>query len=217
MSNVSQILIVDDHPVFRSGLRSFIDSELKMHVVGDVSNGEAALEFLKDHSIDVVILDLDMPKMNGLEFAQTVVKQKIPVEIIILTMHKEEELFSRAMALGIKGFVSKENAITEISEAIRTVIEGRYYVCSMFSHYLISRSGPPTPLSDKVTGLELLTTAERKVIKLIAANKSTKQIAEELFISPKTVENHRTNICIKLGLHGSHALLRFLIENRSLL
>jgi DNA-binding CsgD family transcriptional regulator len=87
----------------------------------------------------------------------------------------------------------------------------------MFSHYLIRRSGPPPPLSDKVTGLELLTTAERKVIKLIAANKSTKQIAEDLFISPKTVENHRTNICVKLGLHGSHALLRFLIENRSLL
>ncbi len=118
-----QILIVDDHPVFRSGLRSIIESEKKMHIVGDVSNGEVALEFLKDHSIDVVILDLDMPKMNGLEFAETVAKQNIPVEIIILTMYKEEELFSRAMDIGVKGFVSKENAVTEIAEAIRAVTE----------------------------------------------------------------------------------------------
>ena len=102
---IIHILIVDDHPVFRSGLRSIIESEQKLHIVGDVSNGEVALEFLKDHSIDVVILDLDMPKMNGLEFAEVVAKQKIPVEIIILTMYKEEELFSRAMDLDRKSVV----------------------------------------------------------------------------------------------------------------
>ena len=140
VTKIIHILIVDDHPVFRSGLRSIIESEQKMHIVGDVSNGEVALEFLKDHSIDVVILDLDMPKMNGLEFAETVAKQNIPVEIIILTMYKEEELFSRAMDLGVKGFVSKENAVTEIAEAIRAVIEGRYFVSSMFSNYLVRRS-----------------------------------------------------------------------------
>lgn len=217
MSNDIHILVVDDHPVFRSGLCNFIESEPGMHIVGDVSNGEEALKFLKDHSIDVVILDLNMPKMNGLEFAKAVTKKKIPVEIIVLTMHKEEELFSRAMDIGVKGFVSKENAVTEIAEAIRAVNGGRYYVSSMFSHYLIQRSDPPPALSDKLASFELLSTAERRVIKLIAENKSTKQIAEELFISPKTVENHRTNICIKLGIHGSHALLRFLLENRSIL
>ncbi len=217
MSKDLNVLIVDDHPIFRRGLRTIIESEQKMHVVGDVADGEAALAFLNDHPIDVVILDLDMPKMNGLDFAQAVLKQDNPVEIIILTMHKEEQLFSRAMDLGVKGFVSKENAATEIAEAIRSVAKGRYYVCSLFSHFLVRRSGQTVSQSKKATGLDQLTVAERRVIKLIAENKSTKQVAEELFISPKTVENHRTNICSKLGIHGSHALLRFLLENKSIL
>jgi DNA-binding NarL/FixJ family response regulator len=217
MSKVINILIVDDHPIFRRGLRHIVESEQGMHVIGDVSDGEAALEYFEKHSIDVAILDLDMPKMSGLDLAQTLAKKRNPVEIIILTMHKEEQLFSRAMDLGVKGFVSKENAATEIAEAIRAVIKGRYYVCSIFSHFLVRRSGQTIVHAKKSTGLDQLTEAERRVLKLIAENKSSKQVAEELFISPKTVENHRANICAKLDIHGSHALLRFILDNKSLL
>jgi DNA-binding NarL/FixJ family response regulator len=217
MKNEINILIVDDHPIFRRGLRTIVELEQNMCVVGDVADGEAALEFLKSHTTDVVILDLDMPRMNGLEFAQAVEKKNIQVEIIILTMHKEEQLFNRAMDLGIRGFVSKENAATEIAEGIRAVVEGKHYICAMFSNFLFHRSGDSSAHPKQATGFDLLTMAERNVLKLIAENMSSKKIAEQLSISPKTVDNHRTNICSKLNIHGSHALLRFLLENKSLL
>jgi DNA-binding NarL/FixJ family response regulator len=217
MNKEINILIVDDHPIFRRGLHNIIELEKNMHVIGDVGDGEAAIEFLKDHTVDVAILDLDMPKMNGLEFAQTVEKRNIPVRIIILTMHKEERLFNRAIDLGVLGFVSKENAAAEIARGIREVAKGNNFVCSMFSDFLIQRGGYRSTYPKQATGLDLLTMTERKVLKLIAENMSSKNIAEKLSISPKTVDNHRTNICAKLSIHGSHALLRFLLENKSLL
>jgi DNA-binding NarL/FixJ family response regulator len=217
MNKDINVLIADDHPIFRKGLRDIIELEQNMHVVGDVADGEAALEFLKDHSVDVVVLDLDMPKMNGLELAHAIGKKKIPVEIIILTMHKEEQLFNRAIDLGVRGFVSKENAATEVCEAIRTVVKGEHYVCSMLSHFLMRRHGIHPIQPKKAAGYDLLTVSERNVLRLIAKNMSSKEIAEELSISPKTVDNHRTNICSKLNIHGSHALLRYLLDHKSLL
>jgi DNA-binding NarL/FixJ family response regulator len=217
MKKIIDILIVDDHPIFRRGLRAILEPESSINIVADVADGEIALEFLKDHSVDIVILDLDMPKVNGFEFAQAVARQNIPVEIIILTMHKEEDIFSRAMDLGVRGFISKENAATEIAEGIRSVMKGKFYVCSMFSHFLVRRSGTISTHPKQAVGIEQLTASEHRVLKLIAENKSSKQIADELAISYKTVENHRTNICAKLNIHGSHALLRFLLENKSLL
>jgi DNA-binding NarL/FixJ family response regulator len=217
MKKELQILVVDDHPIFRRGLRNIIELEQNMRVIGEAPDGEIALEFLKNHPADVVVLDLDMPKMNGLEFARAAGEKNIPIEIIILTMHKEEQLFNKAMDLGIRGFVSKENAATEIAKAIREVTQGKAYVCSMFSSILIQRSGYVSGRGKKVPGLDLLTSAERNVLKLISENLSSKNIAEKLSISPKTVDNHRTNICAKLNIHGSHALLRFLLENKSLL
>ena len=217
MKKEVNILIVDDHPIFRRGLHNIIELESNMKVVGEASDGESALEFLKNHNADVAILDLDMPKLNGLEFAQIVNKRKIPIEIIILTMHKEEQLFNRAMNLGVRGFISKENAANEIAEGIRAVMSGQHYICSMFSNYLIRRREQQLGRPVHASGLDLLTTTERILLKLIAENLSSKEIAERLSISPKTVDNHRTNICTKLNIHGSHALLRFLLENKSLL
>jgi DNA-binding NarL/FixJ family response regulator len=217
MNKEINILIVDDHPIFRRGLHNIIELEQNMCVVGDVADGEAALEFLKDHTVDVVILDLDMPRMNGLEFAKAVEKKNIPVEIIVLTMHKEEQLFNRAMDLGVHGFVSKENAASEIADGIRAVMKGKLFVCSMFSSFLIRRSGFRSSHPKQSIGLDQLTATERIVLKLISENLSSKEIAEQLSISPKTVDNHRTNICKKLNIHGSHSLLRFLLDNKSLL
>ena len=217
MNKRINILIVDDHPVFRKGLCDILESEKKLHVVADVADGESALDVLKKHSIDVVLLDLDMPKMNGFDFTQAVIKQNIQVKIIILTMHKEERLFARAMDLGINGFISKENTASDIIDCIHTVINGRFYISSMFTDFLVHQNGGHTGKIDQASGFHLLTPTERRVLRLIAENKNSKQIAKELFISPKTVENHRTNICAKLNIHGTHALLRFLLENKSFL
>ena len=208
------IFIVDDHPVFRRGLRSVIESEKGMVVAGEAADGESALSYLLKHRVDVVVLDLDMPKMDGLDLAKSLAKRNIESSILILTMYQEPQLIRRARELGITGFVSKENAATEIPPAIRAVAGGKFYACPLLAPFITSEKSPTmhdigSPL------LHRLSSSEQRVLKLIAENKSTKQIAMQLLISPRTVENHRTNICSKLEIHGSHALLRFLIENKS--
>ena len=215
MKNVIRILIVDDHPIFRKGVRTIIELEQDMKVVGDVADGHAALEFLGNRSADVVLLDLDMPNMDGLEFTRVIKEKKIPIKILVLTMHKEEQLISSAMELGIRGFVSKENAAVEVAKGIRAIMKGESFVCTVFSDFLVRQQNYQARKNSQVTRLESLTPAERNVLKLIGENLSSKEIAERLFISPKTVDNHRTNICLKLNIHGSHGLLRFLIENKS--
>ena len=215
MKHLIQILIVDDHPIFRKGVRTVIELEQDMEVVGDVADGNAALEFLESNSADVVLLDLDMPNMDGLDFTRAIKEKKIPVKIMVLTMHKEQQLISHAMELGIRGFVSKENAVVEVAKGIRAIARGESYVCSVFSDFLVRQQNYQAGIAHQVTRLELLTTAERNVLKLISENLSSKEIAERLSISPKTVDNHRTNICVKLNIHGSHGLLRFVVENRS--
>ncbi len=215
MKNRINILIVDDHPIFRRGLRDILKRENKVNIVADVADGIDALNVVKNQKIDIIILDLEMPKMDGFVFMNSIKHQKIDAKIIILTMHKEKELFDRAMELGVKGFVNKENAISDIVECIHAVMNGKVYVCSMFKDLLERKNNGQTTKHSYMADLALLTSTERKVLKLIAENKSSRQIADELFISTKTVENHRTNICSKLNLHGTHALLKFLLEHKS--
>jgi DNA-binding NarL/FixJ family response regulator len=130
-------------------------------------------------------------------------------------MHKEEELCNRALDLGAKGFVLKENAVEEIVKAIAAVAGGEHYLSPTISSYLVRRHSRAELLAAKKPGLEDLTKAERRILKLIADKKTSRAIAAELFISPRTVEAHRANICAKLELHGSHSLLQFALENRS--
>ena len=135
----------------------------------------------------------------------------------MLTMHKEEEIFNRALDFGAKGFVLKENAVEEIVKAIITVAAGEHYLSSSISGYLVRRRSRAESLAAQKPGLDDLTKAERRILKLIAEKKTSRQIGAELFISPRTVEAHRANICAKLELRGSHSLLQFALENRSAL
>ena len=156
-----------------------------------------------------------MPRMNGLEFAEAVQNKKIPVEIIVLTMHKEEQLFNRAMDLGIHGFVSKENAATEIAEGIRAVVEGNALCLFNVFKFPFSAEWLSVRHIQSMQPDSIFSQWQNEMcLRLIAENLSSKKIAEQLSISPKTVDNHRTNICSKLNIHGSHALLRFLLENK---
>jgi len=209
------ILIADDHPIFRKGLIDVLLVDKTLKVVGEAADGTAALAFLHDHPVDIAILDVDMPNMGGLDVAKAARREQIKVDVIILTMYKEESIFNKALDLGVRGYVLKENAASDIVQGVKTVAEGKHYVSPTISDFLVRRSKKQTTRLKDGPNLDLLSPAEHKVLKLIAANKSTKEIAEELYVSPKTVENHRANICSKLDLHGSHALLRFVIENKS--
>jgi DNA-binding NarL/FixJ family response regulator len=210
-----KVLIVDDHPLFRSGLRQVVESDSSLELVGEAGDGEVALQLIQDKKPDVAVLDVNMPGLNGFEIARKLQLKRVPTRIIILTMHKDEDTCNRALDIGAKGFVLKENAVGEILKAIAAVAGGEHYLSSSISGYLVRRRNRAETLADQKPGLDDLTKAERRILKLIAEKKTSREIAAELFISPRTVEAHRANICAKLLLSGSHSLLQFALENRS--
>lgn len=209
------VLIVDDHPLFREGLRQVIVADPRFELIGAAGDGETALRSIQEKKPDIAVLDVNLPGLTGLELAQKLQNQRLPTRLIILTMLKEEDVFNRALDLGVKGFVLKENAVEDILKAIITVAGGEHYLSSSISGYLVRRRDRTESLAKEKPGLDDLTKAERRVLKLISMKKTSREIAAELFVSPRTVEAHRANICSKLQLRGSHSLLQFALENRS--
>lgn len=206
------ILIADDHPIFLKGLKEVIEMEEGFKVVAQAVNGQAALFALQTNKVDVAVLDIDMPRMNGLEAAEKMLQLKPQLPILLLTMHKERAPFLKALEIGIAGYVLKENAVTDVVNAIYAVVQGGNYISPDMSAYLLRK---PTKTSDSVVEdrLNLLTTSERQILQMISMYKSSREIADELFISEKTVSNHRMNISKKLNLTGKNSLLRYAIEH----
>ncbi len=212
-----RILIADDHPVFRKGLVDIISTDNRFLVVGETGDGAQVIKLVNEVTPTVLLLDLNMPGSNGLDIAESMRDLNIDTKIIVLTMHKEEAVFNRAMDLGVRGYVLKESAVNDILESIKAVVNDKYYISPMISKFLINRKNKSEAVLLENPGLKELTLSESKILKLISENKTSKEIADIMFISIRTVENHRMNICNKLRLHGSNALLKFAIENKSYL
>lgn len=212
-----KVLIVDDHPLFRQGLRQVVVADRRFELVAEAGDGPTALQLILEKKPDVAAIDVNLPGLSGLEIAQKLQGKKLPTRIIILTMYKEEETFNRALDLGVHGFVLKENAVEDILNGIAAVAQGEHYLSPSISGYLVRRRSRADALASRKPGLEDLTKAERRILKLIAEKKTSREIGAELFISPRTVEAHRANICAKLELKGSHSLLQFALENRAAL
>jgi DNA-binding NarL/FixJ family response regulator len=214
MSEWVNVVIVDDHPLFRSGLRQILENHPRYKIVGEAATGLDALRLINEKKPDIAVLDVNLPELSGLEVVQKLQESHSKTQVIILTMHKEEALLNRALDLGVMAFVLKENAVENILGALDAVTKGEHYLSPSISGFLVERRSRTELLLSKKPGLEDLTKAERRILKLIAENKTSREIAKELFISPRTVEAHRANISGKLGLHGSHSLLQFALENR---
>ncbi len=215
MNSRVKTLIVDDHPLFREGLRQLISTEPRFDVVAEATNGLDGLNQAEQCKPEVLILDISLPGINGLEIARRLQANRSTAKVIILTMHGDEELFNKAMGLDVKGYVLKENAVHEILNCLKTVAGGGYYLTPSMSACLLRRRGRLEALEAAQPSLQDLTTAERRILRRVADNRTSKEIAKEFCVSFRTVESHRAHICAKLGLHGSHRLLQFAIEHRA--
>jgi DNA-binding NarL/FixJ family response regulator len=215
MSNEITIIIADDHPIVRKGLREIIEEESKFIVLAEVKNGQEAIEAIGKFNPMVTILDFAMPVMNGFEVAREIRLRKLTTEIIFLTMHHDEDLFNEALDLGAKGFVLKDSALEDIVECIKAVAASGHFTSHALTSFLINRSRRAINLTEKQPSINDLTPTERRVLRLIAENLTSKEIGEQLFISPRTVQKHRSNICGKLNLHGSHSLFKFALQHKS--
>jgi DNA-binding NarL/FixJ family response regulator len=209
------VFLADDHPVFRQGLRQVIETDAQLQVIGEAVDGQEAIKKISETNAQVAVLDVDMPNGNGFEVARALKQKRVPVEVVFLTMHKDERFLNAALDLGVKGYLLKDSAVTEIIAGIRAVAAGEDYVSPALTTYLLKRSRRAAQLVAEKPALDRLTPTERRVLALLGDYKTSKEIAAELFISIRTVERHRANICEKLDLHGAHALIKFATENRS--
>jgi len=211
MSEPIRILLVDDHTVLRAGLRALLDAEPDMEVVGEASTGEEGLEQAKKLKPDVVVMDLSMPGMGGLEATRQIAALDLPTRILVLTMHAEEEYLLAVLEAGGSGYVKKTSADEDLTNAIRTVARGEVFLYPSAAKLLLQgfrvRGEPSEP-----DPLEKLTEREREVLSYTAEGFSSSEIGEKLFISPKTVDTYRSRIMVKLGLNHRSELVRFALR-----
>ena len=217
MSEKTTVLIADDHPIVRQGFVKVIERDPSFKVIAESGDGERALQLLLELKPDIAVLDISMPDMSGLEIIKQVGTDSLPTKFVILTMYKDPEYFDAAIDMGVKGYILKESATGELLNCLRIVSRNQYYISPLLSGYLLERDAKIKSLNNRMPALSKLTKAERRILKLIAENKTSREIADDLCVSPRTVQNHRTNICNKLGLKGHNKLLLFAVQNKSLL
>jgi DNA-binding NarL/FixJ family response regulator len=213
MSSEIRVVIADDHPIFRAGLKQIIESSPRFKVVGDAPDGQTALRLIEELRPDVIVLDINMPLLDGLETVNEIRQRRLPGEIVFLTMHSEEAMFNKALALGVKGYVLKDSATTDLVNCLNAVSGGQSYTSPAITAYLFKRAARRSDSAQP--GLADLTPTERNILRLIAAYKTSKEIADELHIHYRTVENYRSSICAKLNLRGSHALIKFALQHQA--
>src|SRR2546423_3857391 len=161
-----RVLIADDHPVFRAGLKQTVEAEPRFTVVGDAADGQTALRLIEELKPAVSILDINMPALDGLEVARVIRQRRLPGEIIFLTMHSEEEMFNQALSLGVKGYVLKDSVVTDIINCLNAVSAGQSYTSPAITSYLFKRAARQRDAATQLPGLNSLTPTERNILRL---------------------------------------------------
>lgn len=206
-----KILIADDHQMFRDGLKLVLKTDESFELIGEAENGEVAIKLVNELNPDVVILDINMPKKNGIEATKIIKSKNKNAKVLILTMHENETFVRDAVNAGVDGYILKISAMNELIRAVKKVFSGKSY----FPESVI-RSVLDEYKKQKTMGVTInkeLTNREREILYHIANGKTSQQIAKELFISYHTVSEHRKNILKKLNLKNTADLIRYSIEN----
>lgn len=214
MDDRTTIVIAEDHPFFLEGLRRVLEKAGSVAIVGDAADGPAALGQIRSLKPHLAILDIGLPRLNGFEIVRAIRAESIPVEIVLLTIHDDEDMFETALQLGVKGYLLKDCTDTELLRCINAVSSGQHYASPSMTSYLVKKTQRVEQFAEQTPGLRLLTPHERTILRLIAQDKTSKEIARELGIARKTVDAHRSNICRKLEIHGQHVLTRFAVRHR---
>lgn len=213
---INKVLLADDHTLVRAGIKSLLKNMHGFEVVAEADNGRDALKLADQHKPDLVLLDIAMSELNGLEVASRLSRDLPEIKIIILSMHSSEEYVLQALRAGASGYLLKDAAPTELEIALRAVIRGETYLSPSISKHVVDDylrrvSNKKSELSDE-TGAAELTSRQREILQLIAEGNSTKEIAEKLILSVKTIESHRIQLMERLGIHDIAGLVRYAIR-----
>ncbi len=206
----TRVLLADDHHIIRQGLKSLLEEKAGMEVVGEAANGRTVIDLAEELKPDVIVMDVAMPHLNGIEAARRIVARNARAKIIALSMHTDRRFVGSMLEAGAQGYLLKDCAFDELEKAIQTVLAGRTYLSPRVADVVVDayvRGGGPT------VGAEQLTEREREVLQLIAEGKSTKEIALALHVSVKTIETHRRNLMLKLDVHSVAELTKFALRS----
>jgi two-component system response regulator NreC len=210
-----KVLIADDHPLVAEGIKNSIVTHENIVIVYMAKNGREALDYIEENLVDLALLDIDMPEMNGIQCATEILKHHKEVKVLMLSMYQEKSMIKKLIDLGVKGYLLKTIPTHELIDAIQTIHGGGEYYGEEINQTLLTddRDTPIKPLIEKSPLVEELTKREKEIIKLVTQGLTNSQMGEKLFISPKTVDTHRTNIMKKVGVNNVAGLIRFAFQN----
>jgi DNA-binding NarL/FixJ family response regulator len=209
-----RILIVDDHAVVRRGVRSLLESEKGFEITGEATTGREAVDMARRLQPDVVVMDLSLPELNGLDATRQILKDSPRSEILVLTMHHSEELARDVLQAGARGYVLKSDADQSLIAAVNSLREHKPFLSSKVTEFVLDDYLRRTDALDEALTHEAVTAREREIVQLLAEGKSNKEAASTLGISVKTIEAHRANIMRKLRLRSVSELVRYAIRNK---
>jgi two-component system response regulator NreC len=207
-----RILLADDHTIVRDGLRALLEKQPDMTVAGEASDGREAVQIAEEHAPDVVVMDIAMPNMNGIEATRRIINTHPETGVVILSMHQDESYVLRSLKAGARGYLLKDSLRSDVVEAIRTVAQGRSFLTRKVSKLLQEDYIRQMERRGIEDSYELLTDREREILQLIAEGRTNKEVANVLNIGLTTVETHRTHILQKLGLHSVPELILYAVR-----
>jgi DNA-binding NarL/FixJ family response regulator len=208
---VRRVLLVDDHALVRAGIRALLETLPRVEVVGETGDGLAAVRLATELAPDVILLDITLPGLNGLEVATRVARLGTGVRVLMLSMHASPEYAARAFAAGAAGYLNKDSAFDELAAALDALGAGRRYLCRAIDPEQVALFERQT--ANGGSGIDRLTPRQRQILQLVAEGFSTREIAERLYLSVKTVETHRAQIMQRLDIHDVAGLVRFAIRH----